>query len=449
MKHGGKLHFFSAIRRYSKFGFDIIREDFAMNNFIGEPARRLPEAGEFDVIVCGGGPAGCAAAVAAARSGAKTLLLERSEYPGGIWTAGLMPWVLDQARKTGQMARWREFLLAHGGSVNRRGSLTAPPEVVKGMLEDDLLASGVKIRYGTLIAAMIRDGRRVTHAVTESRSGREAWRAKLFIDCTGDGDATALAGCGFDFGNEHGDPQPASLNALVGGLDPEEVRPFMVPQGKIPLRELLTSLGAPPSYAMPSLFHFGCGVFGWMTHHAYHVDPADADCVTAAAIAGRAELRKQIAVLRASGGVWRDMVLIATGARLGIREARRIHAAADVTVGDFGKAPVPGRSVCASGMLPDVHGTNPNRCKGVEPQLSELKPQLVIPWLAQVARDCDNLALAGRCIGGDFLCHASYRMTGTAVPLGEAAGIGAAWAARTGKLLAEWNEAPYFGGDAE
>ena len=100
-----------------------------MGTFIAEPARRLPVAGEFDVIVCGGGPAGCAAALASASAGAKTLLLERHEYLGGIWTGGLMPWILDQARKTGQMARWREFLLAHGGSVNPRGSLTAPPEV--------------------------------------------------------------------------------------------------------------------------------------------------------------------------------------------------------------------------------------------------------------------------------------------------------------------------------
>ena len=420
-----------------------------MGTFIAEPARRLPVAGEFDVIVCGGGPAGCAAALASASAGAKTLLLERHEYLGGIWTGGLMPWILDQARKTGQMARWREFLLAHGGSVNPRGSLTAPPEVVKGMLEDDLRTAGVRIRYGTLLAAMVRDGRRITHAVTESRSGREAWSARIFIDCTGDGDAAALAGCGFDFGNADGDPQPASLNAIVGGLDLEEVRPFMVPQGKIPLRELLTGLGVPPSYAMPSIFHFGCSVFGWMTHHAYHVDPADADSVTAAVLAGRAELRRQIAALRASGGVWRDLVLIATGAHLGIREARRIHAVTDLSSADFGRAPEPGRSVCASGFLPDVHGTNPNRCKGVEPQQIHLEPPLVIPWLAQVAADCDNLALAGRCIGGDFLCHASYRMTGTAVPLGEAAGLGAAWAVRRNKLLCEWNEVPYFHGETK
>ena len=63
--------------------------------FITEPERQLAVKGEFDVIVCGGGPAGCGAAVAAARAGAKTLLLERNQTLGGIWSAGLMPWIID------------------------------------------------------------------------------------------------------------------------------------------------------------------------------------------------------------------------------------------------------------------------------------------------------------------------------------------------------------------
>ena len=417
-----------------------------MTRYITEPAREIPVAGEFDVIVCGGGPAGCAAALAAARAGARTLLLERNQFAGGIWTAGLMPWIIDHQNKTGIMAEWRAKLLAAGGGFSRQGTLGAPPEAVKFMLEDDLLKAGVRIRYGTTVAAaVVRDGK-IACAVTESKSGREAWAGSIFIDCTGDGDLAALAGCRFDVGDDGGKVQPSSVNALVGGLELEEVRPFLVPTGKIPLRELLQSQGVDPSYAMPSLFHFGCGIFGWMAHHAYQVKASDADSVTQAAVAGREELQRQIAALRRAGGIWKDITLLATAANLGIREARRIKALATIGVADFGTVPEPGKSVCLSTLLPDVHATDAAHCKGVEPQRLALKPPLPLPWRAQISADRGNLLLAGRCIGGDFLSHASYRMTGTAVPLGEAAGRGAAWAAATGKPQEEWPDVPYFGG---
>lgn len=416
---------------------------------ITESARQTPVAGMFDVIVCGGGPAGCAAAVAAAEAGAATLLLERNQFPGGIWTAGAMPWIIDHRGKTGLMARWREELLKLGGTINPRGTLAGPPEALKGLLEDALVSAGMTIRYGCMVSAVRKEGRQITHVITESKSGREAWAGKVFADCTGDGDTAFLAGCGFDFGNDDGKTQPASMNAFVTGLDLEEVEPFLVPHGKIPLRELLTELGCAPSYAMPSLFYFGGGVFGWMAHHAYGVLPHDAASVTAAAIAGRQEVRKQIAALRRHGGVWRNITLTATASCLGIREARRIHALETVTLDDFGKAPQPGASICASSVLPDVHATDPGVTKGIEKQVRVLEPYLAIPWKAQIAADCENLVLAGRCIGGDFQGHASYRMTGTAVPLGEAAGRGAAWAAATGKKLEQWDHVPFYKGGLE
>ena len=415
--------------------------------FIQESARQTPVAGLFDVIVCGGGPAGCAAAVAAAESGARTLLLERNQYPGGIWTAGGMPWIIDHQGKTGLMGRWREEMQKHGGRINPpRGTLGVPPEELKGVLEDALLAAGVSILYGAMVAAVKMDGRRISHVITESKSGRQAWAGKVFADCTGDGDTAALAGCGFDFGNDVGKTQPASLNAFVCGLNLDEVQPFLVPHGKIPLRDLLTELGCPPSYGMPSIFHFGQGIYGWMTHHAYGVMPHDAASVTAAAIAGRQELRRQVEALRNHGGIWKDLKLVATAACLGIREARRIHSLQDITLDDFGKAAQAGVSVCVSSVLPDVHGTDPGITKGIEKQVRVLEPYLAIPWKAQIAADCDNLVLAGRCIGGDFQSHASYRMTGTAVALGEAAGRGAAWAADTGRLLVEWDQVPFYEG---
>ena len=412
--------------------------------FITEPERQLAVKGEFDVIVCGGGPAGCGAAVAAARAGAKTLLLERNQTLGGIWSAGLMPWIIDCVRKSGMMEDWKNRLLALGGHLHCGRTLGIPPEVLKYFLEQELLGSGVVLRYGTSVASVRTENKKITHVITESKSGREAWQAKVFIDCTGDGDLSALAGCSFDYGNADGHIQPASLNALVGGIKYEEVEPFFVPAGKLPLKAELAKCGITPSYAMPSLFPFGSGVFGWMTHHAYNVCAFDADAVTRATLEGRAELNRQIAGLRSLGGIWKDLTLIATGERLGCREARRIRGRAEVHAADFGNAADLGKTVCYSTVLPDIHAPDPKKNKGVLAQEKELVPRLPIPFLAQCAQDFDNLLLAGRCICGDFASHASYRMTGTAVPMGEAAGLAAAWAVKNGKNPAQWNEVPFL-----
>lgn len=411
-----------------------------MSSFITEPERRIPVAGVFDVIVCGGGPAGSAAARTAAAAGCRTLLLERNQALGGIWSAGLMPWIIDCRRKNGLMRFWRDRLLALGGHMHCGRTLGVPPETLKFFLEQDLLAVRVVLRYGTtVVGTQCRDGG-ITHVITESKSGREAWRGTVFIDCTGDGDLSALAGCAWDYGNDQGMIQPASLNALVGGIRGKDVEKFFVPDGKIPLRDELARCGISPSYAMPSLFPFGSGVFGWMTHHAYNVCAFDADAVTRATLEGRAELNRQIAGLRSLGGIWENLTLLATAERLGCREARRIRGRATVSIDDFGKEPVPGETISVSTVLPDVHAPDPAHGRGVMDQARSLPPFLPVPFLAQCACDRENLLLAGRCISGDFASHASYRMTGTAVTLGEAAGLAAAWSVCSGKAPYLWKD---------
>ena len=415
-----------------------------MNSWIVEPERKTAVSGSFDVIVCGGGPAGCAAARTAAAAGCRTLLLERNQNLGGIWSAGLMPWIIDCRRKNGLMQQWRDKLLSLGGHMHCGRTLGVPPETLKYFLEQELQDAGVFLRYGTTIVGTQCSGNRITHVLTESKSGREAWQGTLFIDCTGDGDLSAFAGCSWDYGNGDGMIQPASLNALVGGIRYEEVEKFFVPTGKIPLRDELARCGISPSYAMPSLFPFGSGVFGWMTHHAYNVCAFDADSVTRATLEGRAELNRQIAGLRSLGGIWKDLTLLATAERLGCREARRIHGRATVCIDDFGKEITPGETVSASTVLPDVHAPDPGRSKGVMAQERVLEPFLPIPFSALCARDRDNLLLAGRCISGDFASHASYRMTGTAVTLGETAGLAAAWSLKSDLPPHQWKNAPCF-----
>ena len=271
-----------------------------------EDAREIPVAGDYDVIVAGGGPAGVAAALAAARSGASTLMIEVHGCVGGIWTAGMLCWILDAFNKPGIMAEILTRLEAdkNGQTFSRdvgsriaRGR-TYDPEAMKLLLEDMLLEAGVNIRLFTrIVGAVPDDQNRLAAVVTESKSGREVFTAKSFIDATGDGDLAAQAGCGFDFGRPgDGITQPFSLMALFHGVKSKDIGPFInhyaeinnLGRAKANLLEEFRSAGIDPSYAGPSIFEIHDGLYAMMANHQYGVSAINADDVSRATLeAGR------------------------------------------------------------------------------------------------------------------------------------------------------------------
>ena len=235
----------------------------------------------YDVVVCGAGPAGVAAAVAAGRAGAKTLLLELHGCLGGIWTSGALSWILDHQNKKGLMAEFLRRLAERSGrAVTRKGVATNAydVEVMKITLEEMCAAAGVQVQLLTRVCAAVKQpGGRLTHVITESKSGREAVAGKLFVDCTGDGDLGALAGCGFDFGHpETGRTQPLTLMALVTGIVPAEIEAFYREhdgepwaQPKDRLKAEMERGGHSPSYGKPTLFRVRDDLFALMTNHEY------------------------------------------------------------------------------------------------------------------------------------------------------------------------------------
>ncbi len=400
-----------------------------------EPARETPIAEETDVIVCGAGPAGVAAAIAAARAGARTRLIELHGCLGGIWTTGLLTYVIDADKPTGLLPEIVARLKNRTAHRIRNGAnFVYDPEQMKLVLEAMCLEEGVAVQLHTRVVSALRSPLgRLESIITESKSGRQAWKASVFIDCTGDGDLGALAGCRYNVGRgEARETQPMSLMALISGLNPEEMAPFHQPSNPLRREAFLSEFhraNYQPTYAAPGLFYIRDDLFALMANHAYAVNHADAQAITDATLRTRREIDEAVRALRSLGGIWSNLRLLSTAAQIGVREGRRLQGRDSVTVDDL----VAGRSredgVCRATFGMDVHSPNPGISKSFDTSKRKAVRPYDIPYGALVAAGVDGLMMAGRCISGDFLAHSSYRVTGNAVPMGEAAGQAAAYCA--------------------
>lgn len=405
-----------------------------MNTTLTEPERSTPIVGDYDVVVAGGGPAGIAAALAAGRAGARVALLDVAGCLGGTWTAGLVCWVIDGANKGGIIAELGDELDARGARAFRvpgGKNWAFDPEQMKLLLDERCAETSVTVQFHTRVVGAQSESGRLSHLLTESKSGRQAWAGRVFIDCTGDGDLAAHAGCSFDVGHpETGRVQPMSFPLLVTGLRWEEAEPFTGGALHEPKHRLLAACqeaGFDPSYHPPVLLRVYDDLYILIGDHQYNVDSRDAAAVSAATAAARVEVNGLVKALRASGGVWRDMRILATPEHIGVREGRRIHGRATVTIDDMmsGRHPADSIATCAFGF--DVHSTESRESWGFQQPEGRPKPY-GLPLGALIARDTDALLMAGRCVSGDFFAHSSYRVTGDAAAMGQAAGTCAAMA---------------------
>ena len=158
-----------------------------------------------------------------------------------------------------------------------------------------------------------------------------------------------------------------------------------------------------------------------MANHQYGVSAMDANQISKATIEARAELYQMVNGLRGLGGIWRNMRLVVTGSQIGMREGRRIHGHYQLTKEDLIEGSQFEDAVCRVNFPVDVHSLEKTDGGGYGRHGIKSKPY-DIPLKSLIAKDVDGLMMAGRCISGDFFAHASYRVTGNAVAMGEAAG---------------------------
>jgi succinate dehydrogenase/fumarate reductase flavoprotein subunit len=187
--------------------------------------------------------------------------------------------------------------------------------------------------------------------------------------------------------------------------------------------------GVTPSYAMPTLFPIRDNLLLAMMNHEYGILAFDAAKLTTATLNARAEIHRIVRGLRKLGGPWDGIQIAATPEQIGIRDGRRIRGRYIVNRSDLVAGARHADAVVRPTFPVDIHAYDKAHAGGGYTSSGVKALPYDIPYRALVARDVDGLLLAGRCISGDYLAHASYRVTGNAVAMGEAAGAAAALAA--------------------
>ncbi|MFW5871445.1 MAG: FAD-dependent oxidoreductase [Verrucomicrobiota bacterium] len=423
------------------------------DKYVTEDEKQVPVVAEADVVVVGGGPAGIAAALAAARTGANVCVVEAHGCLGGMWTAGLLTWMFEMDQPglpreiTKRLGQRNARIAGHDPNM-----YTYDIEEMKLLLEDICEETNVRFQLHTRARACVMQDGKIDAVITESKSGAQAWRAKAFVDASGDGDLAALAGCGYDLGkNADGVCQPMTYKALVAVRDLEAAGPFISfweggeqhrhktvnYEAVRAFRSEIRRAGIEPSYSQTKMLQVRGNLLALMVNHEYGVSAIEAADLTRATVHGRAEVHRVVKGLQKLGGVWSGLQLVATCEQIGVREGRRIHGLYTVSHEDLAVGRVHKDAVCKVHFGIDIHSTNGANSKGQDVSRKGVTMQPYdIPMRALVARDVSNLLLGGRCISGDFIAHSSYRVTGTAAATGQAAGVAAA-------LCANLHTAPF------
>jgi len=414
--------------------------------------RQIEVRHEVDVFVAGGGPAGVAAAVAAARQGARVFLAEGQACLGGMGTAGLVPaWmtfgdgerflaagvgeeVLDRTHAAGGTSSRYDPARKHGGGADINA------EVLKRVYDDMLVEAGVGFAFHTAMIDVLADGGRVTAAVCAAKSGLFAVKARMYVDGTGDGDLAAWAGAPFEKGDEHGRMMPGTLCQLWANVD----WPTYLAEGKPRVGEQLPGAlddGVIEQYDLhlPGLWQVSETLGGGNVGHTFGVDGTDERSLTEALIFGRRLIPQYERFYKeyVRAGLER-MELAATGSLLGLRETRRILGDYVLCLDDFKRRAVFDDEIGRYCYPVDIHPLKPGKAEfeRFHAEWTALRcgpgESYGIPYRILLPRKLDNVLVAGRCVSTDRSLQGSLRVMPGCYITGQAAGVAAAMAADAG-----------------
>ena len=385
---------------------------------------------QWDIIVVGGGPAGCAAATAAAREGAKVLLIESTGALGGMGTSGLLnAWCpfTDKERIIYKGIAEKVFSESKKGVPHVRGNDWVPinTEYLKVVYDDLVTSEGVSVLFFTTMAAIeMKQKGMVDAIIVGNKAGLTAYKAKLFIDCTGDGDLAAWAGAGFEVGDNTGAVQQGTLCFALANIDPYEYSLIGDVHGSRkngPVHKMISS----EKYNLINDAHINDKYAGpgFLAFNAGHVtvDSTDPVSLSSAMMTGRKIARQfRDGLAEFAPEVFAASYLASTAALMGIRESRRVKCDYTFTLKDWQARREFEDGIGRNSYYIDVHKSNateyPRYGKGESHG---------IPFRSLLPVGLKNVFVAGRCISTDHYAHGSLRVMPPCLVTGEAVGVAA------------------------
>ncbi len=378
----------------------------------------IPIRNECDILVVGGGPAGMGAAITAARKGAKVTLIEQNGKLGGMWTLGLVSPFFDNHHK-GLNEEFREALKARnawGGLWN----IAFDPAQMALIMNRYALENKIDVLLHTSACEPYMEDNAICGVFVHNKSGHQLILAKTVIDCTGDGDIAAGAGCEYKFGRD-GDNlyQPMTMMFKIGGVRKEYPTDrildwYTLLESRVKDKEKFLE-DVPFSYpAIIKLPREGEALIQWT--HIRNCRGTDAEELTAATMNGMVQIEKAMEYFKLIKDFLGDVYLLELPAVLGVRETRRIIGEYYITEDDVQNGKKQPDGICEVRQCADIHEPNKKNQTNIHHEPFD------VPFRSLVPLGVENLLTAGRCISGCFMAHAAYRVTGNCLKMGEAAG---------------------------
>lgn len=405
----------------------------------------VPVRYQVDVFVAGGGPAGVAAAVAAARQGRTVFLAEGQACFGGMGTCGLVPVFMPFGNGVDFLAGGigREVHDAMDAYARSRpDDPVRPPsiraEVLKRIYDDMVAASGVQFAFHTHMIAVECESEQVRRVICWGKSGLFAVEAAVYVDATGDGDLAAWAGAPFEKGDEHGRMMPGTLCSLwadvhwdavnkarAQGQREEDALPAAIAEGRFTI----------PDRHLPGMWRCGTHLGGGNIGHTFGVDGTDERSLTQALLWGRKLVLEYESFYKEYLKGFERMELVATGALLGLRETRRIMGDYVLCLEDFRNRAVFEDEIGRYSYPVDIHSPTPDQeaQEQAREEFVNLRYQrgesYGIPYRCLIPRGLRNVLVSGRCVSCDRYLQGSIRVMPGCFITGQAAGVAAALAA--------------------
>ncbi len=398
---------------------------------------QVPVREKADIFIAGGGPAGFAAAVAAARQGKKVFLAEELGAFGGLGTVGLVPCYMpfgDGKRNISTGIGTEVWDRVKKGRKDPTADDNAnPPELLKRVYDEMACEAGFDFTFFSKVVGVEVKDKRVKAAIISGKSGLYAVEADVFIDATGDGILSVFAGAAYEKGDENGKLMPSTLCSFWAGLDWTRIDRFS--QAAQLEKAIADGVFTVEDRHLTGLSHAGKSYGGGNIGHAFDVDTTDEVSMTRAMVEQRGRLPEFEVFYRTYMAGCEQAEMIGTANVLGVRESRRIVCDYRLCEQDFIDRAVFADEIGRNAYPVDIHPKTADK-EAMAQFMAEHYAKYRyapgesygIPYRSLVVKNLDNLLVAGRCIDTDLKMQSSVRIMPTCYVMGQAAGVAAALA---------------------